>query len=283
MAGQGIELTVELLPDDAWIHVEGTQPRDYARLAALATRPRAFSLRLRVPDGSVNWRPDAVECPAAGRVFAEVLKQLYDGNQWRMNLPLNTAHMMFQIVPLVGDDMSRWGEGLSRYASAHGLSHAFQTLRPNPDDHDDPYCMDYWWCPKKALSAVLADAWSSPTSGYVAPWPEGGALEAAIRSGEGLEAVERLISLCRFAFQWVADGETMVLLSRQLGYDEVTDALRCSPVQRALGSLNEKALLLDWVARREVIGGRVCTIYEKPRPGGAGVRRVHLADDERVQ
>jgi hypothetical protein len=283
MAGQGIELAVELLPDDAWIHVEGTQPRDYARLAALATRPRAFSLRLQVPDGSVNWRPDAVECPPAGRVFAEVLKQLYDGNHWRMNLPLSTAQMMFQIVRLVGDDMSRWEEGLSQYASARGLSHAFETLRPNPDDRDDPDRMDYWWCPKKALTAVLADAWSYPTSGYLAPWPDGGALEAAIRSGEGLQAVEQLISLCRFVFQWAADGETMILLSRQLSYDEVADALQRSPVKRALRSLSKKALLLDWVARREETGGIARIVYEKPRPGGAGVRRVHLADEEPAQ
>jgi len=234
-------------------------------------------VHLRDAAGLVDWKPDGVECPWAGRVFGEVLKQLYDGHRWRLNLPLSVSHVMFQIVQLVGEDMGRWQEGLCRYGSAHRLSHGFEILTPNPDDPNDPYHTDYWWCPKRSLSSVLADTWSHPTSGYAAPWPDRGALEACMRSQGSAAVLDSLLSLCRFVFQWADDGEAMLVLSHQVTRDEVERAVQSPPVRRALRDLSERALLAEWVQKREELQGDVCIVYEKPRPGGSGVRRVHRA------
>ena len=69
----------------------------------------------------------------------------------------------------------------------------------------------------------------------------------------------------------------MVILSRQLTRNEVDDAVGRPTVQDALRKLNEKALLIEWVPRREMISGIVYTVYEKPRPGGSGRQRVYWA------
>jgi len=277
MRNQGVEIAIQSLSPDAWISVEGTQPRDYCRLSCLPRPPRAFRVCLRDAAGLVDGKPDGVECPWVGRVFGEVLKQLYDGNRWRMNLPLSVSHVVFQIVRLVGEDMGRWQDGLYRYGSARRLSHGFKMLEPNPDDPDDPYRTDYWWCPKRSLSSVLADIWSYPTSGYAAPRPDRGALEACMRSEGSAGVLDSLLSLCRFVFQWADDGEAMVVLSHQVTRDVVERAVQSPPVRRALRDLNERALLVEWRQKREELAGDVCIVYEKPRPGGSGVRRVHRA------
>ena len=277
MQNQGVEIAVQSLSPDAWICAEGTVPRDYCRLSCLLRPPRALRVHLRDAAGLVDWKPDGVECPWAGRVFGEVLKQLYDGNRWRLNLPLSVSHVVPQIVRLVGEDMGRWQEGLCQYGLMRGLFHDFKVVEPNPDDPDDPYRTDYWWCPKRSLSSVLADIWSYPTSGYAAPRPDRGALEACMRSEGSAGVLDSLLSLCRFVFQWADDGEAMVVLSHQVTRDVVERAVQSPPVRRALRDLNERALLVEWRQKREELAGDVCIVYEKPRPGGSGVRRVHRA------
>ena len=272
-----IELAVESLPADPGARIGRVGTQHYYPLSHLAAPPQAFLLQLRDSAGLIKWEPDGVEGPATGRVFAALLKQLYDGNCWRMNLAVDFVPTPDSVRRRAaqGEDWER--DWLFEYMSLHKLSHAFQMLDADPDFPDDELSMDYWWCPKRALSAVLADTWSQRSMGYVAPWPDRGALKACFGPEEPVRMLESLLSTCRLVFQGRCEGEEMVILSRQLTRNEVDDAVGRPTVQDALRKLNEKALLIEWVPRREMISGIVYTVYEKPRPGGSGRQRVYWA------
>ncbi len=252
MVDRKIELSVEPLPGDAWIRVVRAGPADYCRLSGLSTGPRAWNLRLQDSAGVITWQPDGVERPGAGRLFAEVLKQLYDGRRWRMNLPLSHSTLAFRDMSpgRDDDDYDRWRDGLLRPLSRHKVRPAFRLADPNPDDPDDPHFMEYFWCPIRALGHVLADSWSLPTGGCVARLRDRGALEACYAAGDPARILERLLATCRLAFQWAGEGAAMIILSHQLTRDEIEDATHSRHVQHALRALNEKAPLVTWTARR---------------------------------
>ena len=289
MRDRRVELSVTALTADAWVRVgrvEEVPTRPYCRLAGLSVVPQAFLLRLQDSARLIRWEPDADELPPTGRVFAAVVRQLYDGRRWRANLAVNTSQMgcspmIAHVRSLVGDDEDRQRDGLFEHMAVHGLAHAFELVGRNPDDPDDPYVMDYWWCPKPALGPLLAENWSHRSNGYVARWPDSGRLQACFRPRRPVQILERLLSTCKFIFQGdgAGEGEAMILLSRYLTREELRNAVQHPSVGRALENLNKKALLVEWTARTEEIGGITYTVYEKRRPGGGGIRRVHAAEE----
>jgi hypothetical protein len=266
--------------------VEDAEEDVYCSLSALPVPPRAFRLRLHDSHALIHWEPDGYELPFAGRVFCAVLKALYNWKRWRVNLALSPSQvacspMTVPVRQIAGDDEDRERDGIFTYLTGRGLSHAFSLSSRAAVFPDEVRIMDYWWCPRRALAPIMAQVWSNRSSGYVAPWPDQGALEACFEERDPASMMHRLLSLTRLAFQGDggSEGESMIVLSHHVSGTEIEDALNHNSVRRALRQLNEKALLVDWVFRQEEIAGHIYKVREKPRPGGAGVSEVYAADE----
>ncbi len=232
--------------------------------------PLAFRLRLYDAEGRVHWEPDGEELRATGMVFAAVLGILYDGSRARASLALNRGHLLSMAIAApqrAGDEETeQMTDALSARMRRHGLAHAFSLSARSDVFPDETYITDYWWVWKRHLASALAATWSQRSAGVVAPRPDEGGLAKCFQENSPCRLLRSLLSACKLVFQGdgAGEGESMIVLSHHLSIAEIKDALDHTSVRRALRQLDEKARLVDWVFRKEEIGGRTYTVREKP-------------------
>jgi hypothetical protein len=211
----------------------------------------AYVVRLRDSWGEVRWEPgDPEEMSGAGRVFAAVVRCLYDGRNWQACImPAICASMDSQDLTFSGTDEEE-AEHLRdeerRVLRRLGLTRAF-AVRPEEVGEDESLSLpvDYWWCPKQRLADALAESWWVGFEGYIAPRNRASLIHSCF-SPDPTETVRCLLSQCRLVFQAIGEEEQLLVLSRSVSLDELNGALSCGPVRRALDELTKVARFTEW-------------------------------------
>ncbi|UCC67618.1 MAG: hypothetical protein JSV79_10925 [Armatimonadota bacterium] len=257
---RAIELSVETVPPNleqarCWRDVRLTlgawEAERGPRVSELPSGTRLFELRLHDSSELINWEPgDEEESSGAGRVFAEVLRSLYDGREWRLCLlPGSSLTLATQTANLLGEEAS-WEEmqdAEGRVLQGMALRLAFM-LVPEEAGIKDPQAVpvDYWWCPKTSLRDAVGAAWDMGCEGYVAPRADSEIVRQCLLRSTPADVVAGLLESCRLVFQTWGEGESMLILSRSASEEGVRRAADSPAVRRALGELSQVARFKEW-------------------------------------